>query len=81
MNNETIIMYTLDEAREIIHKERAKQKAKRLSIFKQKIKQKMLAIAMIGISILIPILLKDITVSVFTLPLGAYLLLTKEKLI
>lgn len=81
MNNETIIMYTLDEAREIIHKERAKQKAKRLSIFKQKIKQKMLGIAMIGISILIPILLKDITVSVFTLPLGAYLLLTKEKLI
>ena len=81
MNNETIIMYTLDEAREIIHKQRAKQKAKRLSIFKQKIKQKMLGIAMIGISILIPILLKDITVSVFTLPLGAYLLLTKEKLI
>ena len=81
MNNETIIMYTLDEAREIIHKERAKQKAKRLSIFKQKIKQKMLGIAMIGISVLIPILLKDITVSVFTLPLGAYLLLTKEKLI
>ena len=81
MNNETIIMYTLDEAREIIHKERAKQKAKRLSIFKQKIKQKMLGIAMIGISILIPILLKDITVSVFTLPLGVYLLLTKEKLI
>ena len=81
MNNETIIMYTLDEAREIIHKEQAKQKAKRLSIFKQKIKQKMLGIAMIGISILIPILLKDITVSVFTLALGAYLLLTKEKLI
>ena len=81
MNNETIIMYTLDEAREIIHKEQAKQKAKHLSIFKQKIKQKMLGIAMIGISILIPILLKDITVSVFTLPLGVYLLLTKEKLI
>lgn len=81
MNNETIIMYTLDEAREIIHKEQVKQKAKRLSIFKQKIKQKMLGIAMIGISILIPILLKDITVSVFTLPLGAYLLFTKEKLI
>lgn len=77
MNNETITMYTLDEAREIIHKEKAEQKAKRLSVFKQKI----LGIAMIGISILIPILLKDITVSVFTLPLGVYLLFTKEKLI
>ena len=70
--------YTLAEARRIINAER---KAKRENILYYA-KQKMLGILAIGISIASPILLDgDATISVIMLPLGIYILFTKEKVI
>ena len=74
-NEET---YTLREAKRIIEAER---KEKRESLV-YKAKQKLLGLLAIGVSIATPILLDgDATISVITLPLGLYLLFTKEKVI
>ena len=74
-NEET---YTLREAKRIIEAER---KEKRESLV-YKAKQKSLGLLAIGVSIATPILLDgDATISVITLPLGLYLLFTKEKVI
>ena len=89
MDNNTITYYTLDQAREILREE-ARQK--RLAIQKREakrkaktiyfLKQKMMGIALIIISILIPILLDgDATASLLFLPLGIYVLFTKERVI
>ena len=69
--------YTLAEAKRIINAER---KAKRESLL-YKAKQKLLGVVSIGISIALPLLLGDATISLIMLPLGAYLLFTKEKVI
>ena len=70
--------YTLSEARRIINAER---KAKRESLL-YKAKQKILGVVAIGISIASPILLDgDATISVIMLPLGIYMIFTKEKVI
>ena len=70
--------YTLQEARRIINAER---KAKRESLL-YKAKQKLIGVVAIGISIASPILLDgDATISVIMLPLGIYMLFTKEKVI
>ena len=69
--------YTLSEAKRIINAER---QAKRESMI-YKAKQKLLGILAIGISIASPLLLGDATISVIMLPLGLYLLFTKEKVI
>ena len=70
--------YTLAEAKRIINAER---KAKRESLL-YKAKQKLLGLLGIGISIVSPLLLDgDATISVIMLPLGLYLLFTKEKVI
>lgn len=70
--------YTLAEAKRIINAER---KAKRESLL-YKAKQKLLGVVAIGVSIASPLLLDgDATVSVIMLPLGLYLLFTKEKVI
>ena len=70
--------YTLSEAKRIINAER---KAKRENIL-YCAKQKMMGVALIIISILIPIINDgDATASMITLPLGLYLLFTKEKVI
>ena len=45
-----------------------------------KAKQKLLGILAIAVSIASPILIDDATISVIMLPLGLYLLFTKEKL-
>ena len=45
-----------------------------------KAKQKLLGILAIGVSIASPVLIDDATISVIMLPLGLYLLFTKEKL-
>ena len=71
-------IYTLAEARQIINAER---KAKRESLL-YKAKQKLLGVIAIGVSIASPLLLDgDATISVIMLPLGLYLLFTKEKVI
>ena len=69
--------YTLEDAKRIIE---AEQKEKRES-FLYKAKQKLLGVFAIGISIASPLLLEDVTVSVIMLPLGLYLLFTKEKVV
>lgn len=69
--------YTLSEAKRIINAER---KAKRESLL-YKAKQKLLGVVAIGVSIASPLLIQDATISVIMLPLGLYLLFTKEKVI
>ena len=70
--------YTLREAKRIINAER---QAKRVSLL-YKAKQKFIGLLGIGISIASPLLLDgDATISVIMLPLGLYLLFTKEKVI
>ena len=69
--------YTLSEAKHIINAERH---AKRESLLNAK--QKLLGVVAIGVSIVSPILLDgDATISVIMLPLGIYVLFTKEKVI
>ena len=70
--------YTLTEARHIIETER---KAKRESLL-YKAQQKIVGLLAIGISIASPLLLDgDATISIIMLPLGIYMLFTKEKVI
>ena len=70
--------YTLREAKRIINAER---QAKREALLYYA-KQKLLGILAIGVSIASPLLLDgDATISVIMLPLGLYLLFTKEKVI
>ena len=70
--------YTLREARRIINAERQAKKEALLYYAKQKL----LGILAIGVSIASPLLLDgDATISVIMLPLGLYLLFTKEKVI
>ena len=74
-NEET---YTLQEAKRIIN---AEHKTKRESLL-YKTKQKLLGLLAIGVSIASPILLDgDATISLIMLPLGVYILFTKEKVI
>ena len=70
--------YTLREARRIINAER---QAKRENILYYA-KQKFIGLLAIGVSIASPLLLNgDATISVIMLPLGIYILFTKEKVI
>lgn len=70
--------YTLSEAKRIINAER--QEKRELLIYKAK--QKLLGIMAIGISIVSPLLLDgDATISLIMLPLGIYVLFTKEKVV
>lgn len=69
--------YTLAEARKIIKLERAEKR----EIFINKAKQKILGILAIGISIASPLLLGDATISIIMLPIGLYVLFTKENIL
>ena len=69
--------YTLREAKRIINAER---QAKREALLYYA-KQKLLGVIAIGVSIASPLLIQDATISVIMLPLGLYLLFTKEKVI
>ena len=70
--------YTLEEAKRIIN---AEHHAKRENILYYA-KQKLLGILAIGVSIASPLLLDgDATISLIMLPLGIYVLFTKEKVI
>lgn len=70
--------YTLTEAKHIIETER---QAKREALLYYA-KQKLLGVVAIGVSIASPLLLDgDATISLIMLPLGIYMLFTKEKVI
>ena len=91
MQNTNIVVtydyYTLDQAREIIREEnrqkaikRAERKARRKAETIYYIKQKLSGLALAAIGIITPILLDgDATFSIIALPLGIWLLFTKEK--
>lgn len=68
--------YTLAEAREIIKTERQQKRQETL----YKIKQKILGLMGIGVSVLSPIFLDgDATIAILMFPLGIYLIFTREK--
>lgn len=69
--------YTLAEARRIINAETKQKKEKLL----HKAKQKILGILAIGVSIASPLLIGDATVSLLFIPLGIYMLFTKEDVL
>ena len=70
--------YTLQETNRII---KAERNAKRESLL-YKAKQKFIGLLAIGVSIASPLLLDgDATISLIMLPLGFYVLFTKEKVI
>ena len=80
--------YTLDQARKIIAEEN-KQKAIRIARRKARrkaetiyyIKQKLIGLAAVGVSVASPLLLDgDATISVLMFPLGIFLMVTKEKI-
>ena len=79
--------YTLDQARQIISEEnrqkairRAERKARKRAEKIYYIKQKLSGFAIATIGIITPILLDgDATFSLFALPVGIWLLFTKEK--
>lgn len=69
-------VYTYSEWEKIHNKMRTKRKAERIYYIKQKIS----GLVMAAIGIIAPFLLDgDATFSLFALPLGAYLILTREK--
>lgn len=71
-------IYTLREARNIINAER--QAKRELLLYKAK--QKLLGVVAIAASIASPLLLGgDATISIIMLPLGIYVLFTKERVI
>ena len=80
--------YTLDQARKIITEEnrqkaikRAERKARKRKETIYYIKQKLSGLTMVAIGIITPILLGgDATFSLIALPLGIYLIFTKEKI-
>ena len=70
--------YTLREAKRIIEAERKEKR----ELLLYKTKQKLLGLLAIGISIVTPLLLDgDATISLIMLPLGIYVLFTKEKVV
>ena len=70
--------YTLREAKRIINAERKEKRE--LLIYKAK--QKLIGVVAIGIAIVSPLLLDgDATISIIMLPLGIYILFTKEKVV
>ena len=79
--------YTLEQAREIIAEEnrqkairRAERKARRKAERIYYIKQKLSGLTMAAIGIFTPFLLDgDATISLIALPLGLFLMFTKEK--
>ena len=91
MQNTNIVVtydyYTLDQARQIIAEEnrqkairKAERKARKMAETIYYIKQKLSGLTMAVIGIITPILLDgDATFSLIALPVGIYLLFTKEK--
>ena len=75
--NDTEFMYQFEKEYER-RKEKIRAKKRESALYY--LKQKLSGLVLIGISILIPILMDgDATASLITMPLGLYLLFTKEK--
>ena len=79
-------LYTLEEAKQIIKKEnrqkairKAKQKALKKAERNYFLKQKLSGVVFAAIGVVTAIISHDITFSLIVLPLGIYLIFTKEK--
>ena len=70
MTSETIIMYTLDEARNIIRRENIRKRCKVMRL----IKQKLVGLCVVGLTLIAG----EVSAIVFGLMLGLYLIFTKE---
>ena len=76
----TIQLYTLEDAEKIIDYRRERQYRRKKSIAIYYIKQKLSGVVMAVLGIITPLVLDgDATVSVIFLPLGIYLIFTKSK--
>lgn len=69
--------YTLAEAKRIIKAENRQKKEEII----YKAKQKLIGFVLLSLSIASPLLIQDATISVIMLPLGIYVLFTKEKVV
>jgi hypothetical protein len=76
----TIQLYTLEDAEKLIDYKRQKEYSRKKSIATYYIKQKLSGFVMVAIGIITPIVLDgDATFSLIALPLGIYLIFTKSK--
>ena len=77
---DTIQLYTLEDAEKIIDYKRQKEHSRKKSIATYYIKQKLSGFVMATIGIITPFILEgDATFSLVALPLGIYLTFTKSK--
>ena len=73
-------VYSYAEWEKIYNRRMARKRAKRKAEAIYYIKQKLMGLAAVGISVASPLLLDgDATISVLMLPLGLFLMVTKEK--
>ena len=76
----TIQLYTLEDAEKLIDFRRQKEYSRKKSIASYYIKQKLSGLVMATIGIITPFILEgDATFSLVALPLGIYLTFTKSK--
>lgn len=77
---DTIQLYTLEDAEKLIDYRREKEYSRKKSIATYYIKQKLSGLVMATIGIITPFILEgDATFSLVALPLGIYLTFTKSK--
>ena len=72
-------LYTLSEAEKLIDWNRHKTTQKKKIKKRYFIKQKLSGVATLLIGIATPILLQDLTLSIFAIPFGVFLIVTKQK--
>lgn len=72
-------LYTLTEAQQIIDWNRHKSALYHKQRRNYFIKQKLSGVATLLIGIATPILLQDLTLSIFAIPFGVFLIVTKQK--
>ena len=73
-------VYTYAEWKKIYNRRMARKRAKRRAEATYYIKQKLSGLVMVAIGVLIPFVCDgDATISVLMLPLGIFLMVTKEK--
>lgn len=79
---ETIQLYTLEDAEKVINKKKQEILRSKIKDVVYYLKQKLCGAGMVGIGVLFPIIADgDATISLFLVPVGIFLLATKERAI
>lgn len=75
----TIRLYTLEDAERFLAKRKIRvlNKERKHTIYF--LKQKLCGLIMIGLGVVVPVIDGDATISLFTIPMGIGLLLTKQR--